>query len=344
MSSIIQIHRAPKLAMPCAAATARLCTTFLLLAASAPAFAAGTVAGTDIQNTASATFDTAGGPVTLTSNTVIIKVDELLDVSVVSTDPGDVVTNPGRTGNVQSFRVSNTGNGDEAFALTVNTANGGDDFDPVFQQIVIDSNDNGVYDAGVDAVYVAGSNDPVIAPDQSKTVFVITSTPLGMANGARANVSLAAAAVTGTGAPGTSFAGLGQGGGDAVAGATGADGIASGFLAVQATSLTLVKSATIADPFGGQRTVPGAVVTYRLVATVSGAGTLSNLTITDPIPSGSAYQTGSMTLQTSSGPAATLTDAADADAGLFNGTRIAVSAGNVTAGESRTVTFKVVIL
>ena len=156
--------------------------SLLLLTVSAPAFAAGTVAGTDIQNIASATFDSPVGPVTIDSNTVVIKVDELLDVTVVTTDPGDVITTPGRTGNVQAFRVTNTGNGDEAFSLVANTANGGDDFDPALQQIVIDSNNNGVYDAGVDVVYVAGSNDPVIAPDQSKTIFVITSTPAGVAN------------------------------------------------------------------------------------------------------------------------------------------------------------------
>lgn len=280
---------------------------------------------------------------TIASNTVSIKVDELLDANVTSTDPGDIATNPGKSGNVQSFRITNSGNGEEAFAMTVNIANGGDDFDPALQQIIIDSNNNNVYDAGVDAVYVAGSNDPVIAPDQSKSVFVITSTPVGPTSGARANVSLAAAAVTGIGTPGTAYAGQGQGGGNAVVGSTGANASGSGFLVVQSTSLVLVKSVSILDPFGGQRAVPGAVVTYSLVATVSGDGAVNNLVITDPIPAGSAYQTESMTLQSSAGAAVALTDAADADAGSFGGAGIAVSAGNVPAGETRTVTFKVVI-
>jgi uncharacterized repeat protein (TIGR01451 family) len=306
------------------------------LTLSTPALAAGTVAGTDIENIASASYDVGGVPVTIQSNTVIIKVDELLDVTIASTDPGDIVTTPGATDNVQTFRVTNTGNGNEAFSLTANIANGGDDFDPGFQQIVIDSNNNGVYDPGVDVVYVAGTNDPVLAPDESKIVFVITSTPAGVANGNRANVSLTAAAVTGTGAPGTTFAGAGQGGGDAVVGSTGADAVASGFLAVRAASVSLLKSATIVDPFGGARPVPGAIVTYNLVATVTGSGTLSNLVITDPIPAGSQYQAGTITLE-----AAVLTDAADADAGNYNGTRISVAAGNIPAGQTRTVTFKV---
>lgn len=302
------------------------------------AHAAGTLAGTDIQNIASATYDTPSGPVTIDSNTVVIKVDELLDVTTISSDPGDVLTSPGTSGNILTYRVSNTGNGSEAFALTANVSNGGDDFDPTFQQIAIDTNSNGVYDAGIDDIYVAGTNDPVLNPDQSVNVFVITSTPAGPANGDRANVSLLAVAVTGSGAPGTSFAGAGQGGGDAVVGTTGADSTASGFLAVQATTLTLVKSATILDPFGGNRPVPGSVVTYSLVATVSGSGLLNNLVITDPIPSGSQYQAASITLE-----AASLTDAVDADAGNYNGTRISVAAGNVPAGQTRTVTFKVTI-
>lgn len=316
---------------------------FLLVGFTAPAYAAGTVAGTDIQNIASATYETPGGPVTVDSNIVVFKVDELLDVVVLSSDPGDVTTNPAKTGNVQTFRVTNTGNGSEAFALTANTANGGDDFDPTLQQIVLDSNDNGVYDVGVDEVYVTGSNEPDIAPDQSKTIFVITSTPTNVTDGDRAEVSLTAEAVTGIGAPGTSFAGQGQGGGDAVVGSTGADSVDSGFLVVHATTVALVKSSTISDPFGGQRPVPGAVVTYSLVATVSGTGTLTNLVITDPIPVGVTYQAGSMTLEASTGASVALTDAADTDAGDYNGTRVAVSTGNVLAGETRTVTFKAVI-
>lgn len=341
MNNISNIRLLAKSPAPRAALWASL--PFLLVGFTAPAYAAGTVAGTDIENIASATYETPGGPVTVDSNIVVFKVDELLDVVVASTDPGDVTTDPAKTGNVQTFRVTNTGNGSEAFVLTANTANGGDDFDPTLQQIVLDSNDNGVYDVGVDEVYVTGSNEPDIAPDQSKTIFVITSTPTGVADGNRAEVSLTAEAVTGTGAPGTSYAGQGQGGGDAVVGSTGADSVDKGFLAVHAASVALVKSSTITDPFGGQRPVPGAVVTYSLVATVSGTGTLTNLVITDPIPVGVTYQAESMMLEASTGASVALTDAADTDAGNYNGTRVAVSTGNVTAGETRTVTFKAVI-
>jgi len=311
----------------------------MLALSTVQAHAAGTVAGTDIQNTAQASYTAPDGSIVqIPSNTVTITVDELLDVNVTSNDPADISTSPGATDQVLTFQITNTGNGQEAFRLTADTAVGGDDFDPTLQQIVLDSNGNGVYDPGVDTVYVAGTNDPDLAPDANITVFVITTIPAAQTDGERAEVSLIAEANTGTGTPGTSFDGQGQGGGDAVVGSTGADDDDSGFFAVQEALVTLVKTATISDPFGGDRAVPGSVITYNLVATISGSGTLNNVIISDPIPASTTYVPASITLDTVS-----LTDAADADQGAFDGSEISVNADNVPAGETRTVTFEVTI-
>jgi uncharacterized repeat protein (TIGR01451 family) len=302
------------------------------------AWAAGTLAGTNIENIATASYDAGAGTIDIQSNTAIILVDELLEVTVASSDPGDVATTPAATNAVLTFQVTNNGNGPESFTLTPNVANSGDDFDPALSQIVLDTNNNGVYDPGVDTVYVAGTNDPLLTPDQSITVFVLTNIPATQANGDRANVSLIAAANTGTGTPGTSFAGAGEGGGNAVVGTSGADGEASGFFRVDAASVTLAKTAVVADRFGGTTAVPGSIITYTIVATISGAGSLNNLSINDPIPAGTAYVPASLTLQ-----GAAQTDAADADAGNFNGTRVSVALGNTPAGQTRTVTFQVTI-
>jgi uncharacterized repeat protein (TIGR01451 family) len=299
------------------------------------AHATGTLAGTDIQNIATATYDSGSGPVDIQSNPVVIKVDELLDVTLANTDPADVVTTNGAQNTVLTYRITNNGNGPEAFRLTPDVAVGGDDFDPSLVQIVLDTNGNGVYDPGVDTIYVAGTNDPLLNPDQSTTVFVLTNIPATQANGDRADVRLTAAAVTGTGAPGTTFAGAGEGGGNAVVGSTGADGDDLGGLLVEAATVALVKSAAVLDPFGGTTSVPGSIITYTLVATVTGNGSLANLAINDPIPVGTQYIASSITLET-----VAQTDAADADAGNFNGTRVNVSLGTVPAGQTRTVTFQ----
>ena len=299
------------------------------------AYATGTLAGTDIENIATASYDTGAGTVEVLSNPVVITVDELLDVTLTNTDPGSVTVANGAQNTVLTYRITNTGNGPEAYRLTPDVAVGGDDFDPSLVQIVLDTNNNNVYDPGVDTVYVSGSNDPVLTPDQGINVFVISNVPATQSNGDQADIRLTAAAVTGTGAPGTSFNGAGEGGGDAVVGSTSADAEDTGTLLVEAATVTLTKTATVLDPFGGSASVPGAIVTYTLVASVTGSGTLANMVIADPIPTGTTYVTASTTLE-----AAALTDAADADAGNFNGSRISVALGGVPAGQTRTVTFR----
>jgi uncharacterized repeat protein (TIGR01451 family) len=321
------------------AKTAALAMFFATTCFTPSAFAAGTLAGTDITNTATASYETpGGGSVEIDSNTVIFKVDELLDVVVDNSDPGDVLTTPGETGEVVKFLVTNGGNGSEAFTLAANVNRTGDDFNPSLTQIVLDTNGNGVYDAGVDTVYVAGTNDPVLAPDQSLTVFVIVDTPATAVDGNRAEVNLSAVAKTGSGAPGTSLDGLGDGGGDAVVGATGADGDDSGFLALQAAILELIKSATIADPFGGTTAVPGSVITYQIRANITGSGSLPKLVVSDPIPANTTYAPASITLE-----GVTQSDAVDTDVSNFDGSKITVNMGTVPAGETRTITFKVTI-
>ena len=314
------------------------------IAFATPVQAAGTVAGTTISNTATATYDDPSGTATtLPSNRVDILVDEVLDVTVVSADPGNVVVAPGSTNQAVSFTVTNTGNGSEAFALNPTTAIGGDQFDPTTTSIVLDTNNNGIYDPTIDTVYVPGSNDPVLAPDASVTVFVLSTIPGGAPDLDRGFLDLTAVARTVVGAPGpvvpgTVFAGQGQGGGDAIVGTTSADGVDRGTYLVQTATVSFVKSATIVDPFGGSKSVPGSIITYTLVANVSGTGTLTNLKLGDAVPTNTTYEAGTITLQ-----GATVTDVVDADAGEIATNTVAVRLGSVAGGQTRTVTFKVKI-
>jgi uncharacterized repeat protein (TIGR01451 family) len=304
-----------------------------------PAFAAGTTAGTTISNTATATYnDPSGNPVSVPSNTVALRVDEVLNVTVATAESGDVPSQPGATNQVVRYTVTNTGNGSEAFVLAPITAIGGDAFDPTATSIVLDTNGNGVYDAGVDTVYAAGSNNPVLAPDTSIRVFVLSTMPAGATDGQRGQIDLTATAVTGSGPAGTVFAGQGTGGGDAVVGTTTAVGRDKSFFVISAATVALAKSASVLDPFGGTKSVPGSIITYTLVATVSGTGTLANLAVGDPIPAATTYVPASMTAQ-----GAGVTDATDADTGEFAANRVSVRFGAVAGGQTRTVTFKVKI-
>ena len=301
-----------------------------------PAHAGGVKAGTLIENTASATYDGGAGPVTIPSNTITVKVDELLDVTVTSRDSGPVSAAPGSA--VLTFELTNTGNGPEAYTLTANPAVAGNDFDTTVNGIAVDTNGNGVYDPGVDQMLTGPATTAAIAADASLTVFVLVTIPGGVADGDQSDVSLLAEAVTGTGAPGTAFAGQGAGGGNAIVGSTGANATATGSSSVGITDVDLIKSATVRDPFGGTGIVPGATITYAIRAEVRGSGSVSDLVVTDAAPADTTYVAGSLKLD-----GATLTDAADADAGRFGTSGISVDLGTVSGGSSRTVTFQVII-
>ena len=300
------------------------------------AHASGVSAGTLIQNTASATYTSGTASGTVQSNTVTVRVDELLDVAVAGLTSAPVSV--GGTNVVLSYSITNTGNGPEAFNVTANPTVAGNDFDATIQSIVIDSNDNGTYDAGVDQVLTSGAATPLIAADDTLAVFVIVSLPSGAADGETSQIRLVADAVTGTGTPGTVFAGQGDGGGDAVVGSSGASDNALDSIIASLSSVALSKAATIADQFGGTQPVPGATVTFTITATVSGTGTADSLHVTDTIPVGTTYQTGTLRLDGSP-----LTDANDSDAGVASSSGIDVNLGNVTGGTSRNVSFDVKI-
>ena len=300
------------------------------------ASAAGVAAGSSIENTATATYSVGATTASVDSNTVTIRVDELLDVTVNSLDAGNVAL--GSSGAVLSFVIANTGNGPEAFELTIDPARSGDDFDPAVVQVAYDSNSNGTYDSGVDTVIPAGGNTPSIAADGTLRVFVVTQLAGSPDDGDTADLRLTAAAATGSGTTGTVFAGQGEGGGDAVVGVGTAEDFDDGTLAASVSTLSLVKSAAIADPFGGTEAVPGARVTYTLVASVAGSASVSGLTVADPIPAGTTYAADSLTLES-----APLTDANGDDAGQAGAAGISVDIGTLAGGASRTIRFSVTI-
>lgn len=306
----------------------------LLSTVATPALATGTIAGTLIENTAEATYASGAGSISVRSNTVTIKVDELLDVVVAA----NAANQPSPDKAIFAFDVTNTGNGPEAFNIVIDTDVAGNEFQLLIDLIVIDDGD-GVYEPGIDTVLPAGSPLPVMSPDQSIRIFVITSLPEGATDGQSSTIELKAEAVTGTGAPGTNFPGQGEGGGDAVVGTTNAVAIAPSGVKASLATVSLVKSATIVDPFGGAQPLPGATVTYSIVADVVGSGTVSDLHVIDAIPAGTTYSAGSLVLDGKS-----LTDGADGDAGKASQEAgIDVSFGDVAGGNSFALTFKVKI-
>ena len=306
------------------------------VAASTPVYASGVSAGTLIQNTASATYTSGSGSATVQSNTVSVTVNQLIDVAVAGLNSSPVTATSTAT---LSYSVTNSGNGSDSFNLTADPNVPGNGFVGTIQTIAVDSNSNGQYDAGVDQAISAGGATPAIAPDGLLKILVVVALPAGATDAQTSQVKLTATSAIGSGTAGTVFAGKGVSGVDAVVGMS--KGTASGLDSLEASlaAVSLAKSATIADPFGGTSPVPGAVVTYKIVASFNGSGTANGVHVTDVIPNGTTYQTGTLALN-----GAALSDAADADSGTAGASGIDVSLGNVAGGSAdKSVTFKVKI-
>jgi hypothetical protein len=93
-----------------------------------PVLALGTAGGTDIKNTATATFDNPnGGTTTVTSNEVTIKVAEVAGVAVANAGFTDVNGSSVTTDDIlyYDFKITNTGNDSTAFYLPAPNISGG---------------------------------------------------------------------------------------------------------------------------------------------------------------------------------------------------------------------------
>ncbi len=336
------LNRKQSIATGALAPMVRAAVVLIFLSLGTQAHAIGTGAGTDISNTAEVSFDIAGSTVTENSNTVVVTVAEILDVNVTVQSPQTPVA-PNDLNQELLFTVTNTGNGLETFNLSLDSLLAGDDFDPTpaVPAIYFDTDGSGDLSAG-DTPYTPGTNDPQLAADASVNVLVVNDIPGSVLDGQLGFSQLTATATTGAGSPGDVFVGQGDGGIDAVVGASGAANNDTGEYIVSSVQLTVVKSAAVSDQFGGTQPIPGAQITYQIVATVTGAGQATNAVFTDQIPINTTYQAGSLTLN-----GGALTDAPDADAGQFvsAGTpAVTINLGNLTNADGpQTITFVVVI-
>jgi uncharacterized repeat protein (TIGR01451 family) len=309
----------------------------LCLLPAVPALAAGTAAGTNITNKASVSFVVDTATVNQDSNEVTLQVAEVLDVTLQWQDSSNILVKAGDTGKAATFLLTNTGNGSEAFTLTVDNGLAGDQFDPTLAGVYLDANDNGQYDAGTDTLYIAGDNDPVLAADDSLALFVVNDIPAEANDSDLGKSGLSAAANTGTGAPGAAFPGAGDGGVNAVVGATGGSADDEATYQISAVDVTVVKSQSVADPYGGSEPMPAAVVTYSIAVTASGSGTAKSVTLADPIPASTTYVDDSLKLE-----GGDLTDATDGDDGEVAGGTVTVRIGDLQDA-AKTVTFQVTI-
>ncbi len=314
----------------------------VLLGLAGKLHAEGAPAGTVIDNVATVTFELDGNPTSVSSNTATVTVVELVDLSVAIQTAQQLVT-AGAVDQALLFRITNTGNGTETFSLAMNSAISGDDFDPIpsSTSIYFDTDGSGDFDAG-DQAYVPGTNDPVLAADASVDVFILNDIPAGEANGNTGLSELIVTSTTGTGAPGTNFAGQGDGGVDAIIGPSTGTATVSGEYFVSDVQISITKAQSVSDPFGGSEPVPGATITYTINVQVTGSGIATASVVRDEIPTFTTYVAGSLVLNTVG-----QTDAADADAGELDTAgvpTIVVDLGNLASADGiQVIEFQVLI-
>jgi len=300
-------------------------------------FAKGVLAGTEISNFATLEYEIDGILYTADSNTITDKVDQVLDVSVVWNDTAPIIVSSGESDRILTFKVTNTGNGDDTFNLTYDIANPSSDFIVTNPRIFIDTNHNGLFDISIDQEQY----NITLAADAFFTIFLVSDMPVeSYINGSISSNALEAkSTIGGSGAPGTIYPGKGTDGVFAVDGMSG--GVDKDWGKYEMSNdlgVKLTKSAT----HDGTEVSTGTIVRYNIVVELQASGSADNLIITDAIPAGTTYVAGSLKLDSVS-----LTDASDSDSGRFTGSGIEVNLGTVMQTPSdpysKTISFEVII-
>ncbi|MDH4106753.1 MAG: DUF11 domain-containing protein [Gammaproteobacteria bacterium] len=345
----------------------------LLLLSAQQALAAGTLAGTTVENLAEVNYQvggvdqeviessptgnsTPGAGLGVTTDFVV---DNRVDFTLVeSGDLGHATVTPGELDEFLQFQLTNTGNATQDFLLTaLNLALGSDvdgniDTDQMANiEVLVDDGDD-VLDAGDVDNWV-----DELAPDAQITIFVrADATPaVDFLAGDVANIELQAVAASAAdpGNPGTAV--TEDNGPDVidavqiVFGDAGEDNLESaqdGYI-VSSASLTVTKeSLLIADPFNGgtnPKHIPGAVVQYTITVANAGTEAATNVVLTDPLTD--VLPIGNVTTDNGAADSCTVSDA-DADFCGFTGGTLTIGPSaslDVPAGGQLTVTFQVEI-
>jgi len=274
-----------------------LVSATVLAVASNSVYAAGTAAGTDIDNTASISYSVSGTaqtpiesseagnstPGTGNGTATTFKVDKKIDVLVSANSGVNVV--PGATGQAITFDVTNEGNSTEDFDLAATQVATGDDFDTT-------------------GCTITAPASPVnLAADASATVTIECDIPPSsttVTNGTTSIVDLEATingVTESTGADtaagvevvfaddtGTSTDGANRNGSHS----------AENTYTVNTADLIVQKtSAVISDPFNlttNPKRIPGATIEYNIVVTnADGAADAESLVISDILASDLTY-------------------------------------------------------
>ena len=333
-----------------------LLSVAVLAAMTSGAFAAGTTAGTTIDNTAVISYSVSSVAQTpiessgaATGNTTPgtgngtptqFKVDKKIDLTVTGGNTYTVPTNA--SGQVSTFLVKNTGNSNEDFKLA--TAQ------------VATSAPNDVFNTSACSIeYPLGTvvTQVPLNADETKSVTVKCTTPANdgttVVDGAKSQIDLKATAVDGTGAVYTESATdsadpltvdvvLADALGTATDGlARNASHSAVNTYQIATADLTVKKtSQVIWDPLNlgtNPKRIPGAEIEYTITVVNAGSTAATALSVSDDIPTNMTYKASSCTAD-SSGVCATTGAPV---------TNVSATGMSIAAGATGTMTFIAIV-
>lgn len=272
-----------------------------------------TPAGTPINTTAVATWTSGGQSHSLSASGGFF-VDQLLDVAATWQNATPVEAPAGSSDKSLLFKITNIGNGNDSYALTLAvTPNPDNGFTATDCVVYLDSNHDGVYSQG-DQPYPAPESAPTVSAGAELDVLAVCNIPVNAPNDSLSNVQLSVVSNTLSGDPGESKPRPGHPGQFLVVGLTGNTAAATGsFLAINA-AYSLTSSQVVTDASGGHMPTSGSNIAYTVVVTPSGTATGRNLKLVLPIPDHTTYVSGSLKLN-----GMPLGDSADdGDAGEFD--------------------------
>jgi uncharacterized repeat protein (TIGR01451 family) len=295
---------------------------FIMLGAT-PAFAAGTAQGTDITNTVNVNYQVGGVNQTQRTAVDTFKVDRKIIFTLAESGSATTPVSPGEAVAVTTFVLSNTSNDTLDFVVTPSqllggtAAHGGTDIFDVTNLLLC--RDAGPVPDGIcDATPTATLTVDNLAADTNTNILVVGDIPLTATNAQVAGISLSAQArnsgdtsvitaatdstVNDAGTVETIFADAAKSGNGGTSIARDGIDVASDDYTVSAAVLSVFKSSyVISDGVSGSnfKSVPGAVVEYCIsVANGAGGAPAQNINVSDVVPAGMAFVTGSIRLNT----------------------------------------------
>ena len=334
-------------------------------------FAQGSLAGTNIANTVSVSYNIDGNaqtpiesspqgnsnPGVGNGHATEFLVDRKIDVIVTSN--GDSNVTLGDSQAELNFTVLNEGNDSQEFALSSNNTLSADEFDTSNCHITVTA----ITGTPLAGVILPTSGSIKLKADQQASVSIQCDIPLqnaGQAITAGNTSLLSLLALADKNADGSAVletTGVdtknsidtvfsdGVGTDDVIHDAS--HSARAKYIALNSNeptppTLSIDKAIlSVQDVNGGNTAVTGSEVTYEIVISTTGTGTIDNVVITDPTPAEMSYKAGSIKLDNTA-----ISDGADGDSGDFgvsSAETVTVNLGSITAGNQYAIQLTYII-